>query len=70
VVGGLLALLASHASQYTRAEVERIWLLFYPWLLVATGAPALHARRHSTAALVALQAACSIVLQAVLVSKW
>ncbi len=70
VVGGLLALLVSHASQYSRAEVERIWLLFYPWLLVAAGAPALHARPRSSAALVALQATCTIVLQAVLVSKW
>lgn len=70
VIGALLALLASHASQYTRAEVERIWLLFYPWLLVAAGTPSLHARNHAAAALIAVQAGCSIVLQAVLVSKW
>ena len=70
VIGALLALLASHASQYTRAEVERIWLLFYPWLLVAAGTPSLHARNHAAAALIAVQAGCSVVLQAVLVSKW
>jgi methylthioxylose transferase len=69
VVGALLALIASHLSQYTRAEVERIWLLFYPWLLVATGAYAVDQRRL-LAALVVSHAGCSIVLQAVLVSKW
>jgi hypothetical protein len=70
VVGSLLALLVSHASQYTRAEVERIWLLFYPWLLAAAGAPALLVRRHAVPALIVLQAGSSIALQASLVSKW
>ena len=70
VVGAALALLASHLSQYTRAEVERIWLLFYPWLMVATGVPALTSRPRLLAALVAVQAGSAIVLQAALVSKW
>jgi methylthioxylose transferase len=70
VVGGLLALAASHLSQYTRAEVERIWLLFYPWLLVAAGTPVLHIPARRAAAAVAVQAGCSIALQAALVSKW
>lgn len=70
VVGAALALLASHLSQYTRAEVERIWLLFYPWLIVAAGVPALTGRPRVRAALVAVQAGSAIVLQAALVSKW
>ena len=70
VVGAALALLASHLSQYTRAEVERIWLLFYPWLIVAAGVPALTSRPRVLAALVAVQAGSAIVLQAALVSKW
>lgn len=70
VAGAVLALLASHLSQYTRAEVERIWLLFYPWLMVAAGVPALTHRPRSLAALVAVQASAAIVLQAALVSKW
>lgn len=70
VVGAALALLASHLSQYTRAEVERIWLLFYPWLMVATGVPSLTRRPQVLAALVAVQAGSAIVLQAALVSKW
>jgi methylthioxylose transferase len=32
---GLLALSVSNISQYTRGEVERIWLLFYPWIALA-----------------------------------
>ncbi len=70
VVGGLVALAISHASQYTRGEVERIWLLFYPWLLVAAGAPIFHVPARRAAAAVAVQAGCSIALQAALVSKW
>lgn len=71
VVGGaLLALLVSHASQYTRAEVERIWLLFYPFLLAASGVPGWWARPRAAAALIVVQAGCSIALQASLVSKW
>jgi hypothetical protein len=71
VVGGaLLAMLVSHASQYTRAEVERIWLLFYPLLLAASGVPGWCARPRASAALIVVQAGCSIALQASLVSKW
>ena len=37
VVGGaLLGVAAAEVSQYSKGEVERIWLLFMPWLLVAT----------------------------------
>lgn len=68
VGGGVAALLASHVSQYNRAEVERIWLLFYPWIAVA--AVALAARRRAAATWVAVQAGSAIVLQAALVSKW
>ncbi len=69
VGGGIVALLASHASQYTRAEVERIWVLFYPWMLVGAGSLLL-GRRRVAASLVAVQAASAVVLQSVLVSKW
>jgi hypothetical protein len=70
LVGAALALTLSHLSQYTRAEVERIWLLFYPWLMVATGVPALTGRPRTLAVLVGVQASSAIVLQSVLVSKW
>ncbi|MBA2387503.1 MAG: hypothetical protein H0V69_10495 [Acidimicrobiia bacterium] len=69
VGGGLVALLASHLSQYSRGEVERIWLLFYPWIAVAGGA-LIGSSRLRSAAWVGMQAAGAIVLQAALVSKW
>lgn len=71
------ALAASHLSRYTKAEVERIWLVFYPWLAVAAaslfvarrdGADAV--RRHRAAMWVGAQASAAIVLQAALVTKW
>lgn len=75
VAGGVVAVLASHLSQYSRAEVERIWLPFFPWLAVAGGllvgrpeaGPG--SRRLATAA-VAAQVVLAVVLQASLDSKW
>jgi hypothetical protein len=66
----LAALAASHLSQYTRGEVERIWLLFYPWLTVAAGALVVHGVRRSGVAWLTVQAGCAIALQAALVTKW
>jgi hypothetical protein len=62
--------LASHLSQYTRGEVERIWLLFFPWIVVAGGALIGVSARLRSATWVAAQAAAAVVLQAALVSKW
>ena len=70
VGAALAALTASHLSQFTRGEVERIWVLFYPWIALAAGALAPPTRRWRPAALVMLQAGCAITLQAALVTKW
>jgi hypothetical protein len=71
VVGGaLLGVAASHLSQYSRAEVERIWLLFFPWIAVAGGALMSPLTRVRSAIWVGAQAAGAIALQAALVSKW
>jgi methylthioxylose transferase len=70
VAGGLLALLASHASQYSKAEVERIWLLFFPWIVIAGGVYVTRDRPRLASSLIGLQAAGAIALQAALVSKW
>jgi methylthioxylose transferase len=70
VAGGLLALLASHASQYSRAEVERIWLLFFPWIVIAGGVYIARERPRLAGSVIAVQAIGAIVLQSVLVSKW
>lgn len=70
VGGATVALAASHLSTYTKGEVERIWLIFYPWLALAGAALVSRRRRWSGAGAVAVQATCAIVLQAALVSKW
>jgi hypothetical protein len=65
----LVALLLSDLSGLSKAEVERIWLPFYPWLTVATLAfvgLGVQARRlHLT-----FQAATAIVLQLVFLGPW
>ena len=70
VGAALVALLVSHLSQYTKAEVERIWLIFYPWIAIAGAALIVRSRRWSGAATVAVQATFAIVLQTALLSKW
>jgi methylthioxylose transferase len=64
VGGGLLCLLVADVSQYSKAEVERIWLLFFPWLIPA--AVALPKRRVFLVA----HAGTAVLLQTWLVSKW
>jgi methylthioxylose transferase len=77
VGAGAAALLASHLTRYTKAEVERIWLLFYPWLAVAAGSLFVArpgeddvGRQRRAALWVGAQASGAIVLQAALVTKW
>ena len=65
-----VALAASHLSRYTKGEVERIWLLFFPWIAIAAAGLVVRSRRWSGASIVVLQAGCAIVLQAALQSKW
>jgi methylthioxylose transferase len=65
VVGGaMMCILVADVSQYSKAEVERIWLLFFPWLVPAV-ASLKHPRRW-----LAVQAVLTVGLQATLVSKW
>jgi methylthioxylose transferase len=70
VGAGILALTVSHLSHYTKGEVERIWLLFYPWIVIVGAALLANRRRWVGVSAVSLQALCAIVLQAGLVSKW
>ena len=76
VVGGaLVCLLIAEGSQYSKGEVERIWLLFMPWLVPATAV--LGVRRAADDASVPVpigwliaQVTFAIVLQVTLRSKW
>jgi hypothetical protein len=66
----LAAVLVSHLSRYTKAEVERIWLVFYPWIAIAGAALIPRVRAWAGAMAIGVQATCAIVLQAALLSKW
>ena len=70
VVGGAVALMAAHVSQYSRAEVERIWLLFFPWLALSGGMLVSRTNRPLAMMAVGAQVTGAVVLQAALVSKW
>jgi hypothetical protein len=64
VAAALLAVGASDLGGFSRGEVERIWLPFAPWVLVAAAALP-HPRRW-----LAAQAAVALTVPAVLVLSW
>lgn len=66
VAGTITAVLVADASQMSRAEVERIWLPFVPWLTLA--AAALPARWVKPA--VASQVLLALALQHLLYTSW
>ncbi|MEO7397982.1 MAG: hypothetical protein ABIW84_05415, partial [Ilumatobacteraceae bacterium] len=68
VFGAVLCVLLANASGLSKAETERIWLLYMPWLSVAAAGLATTLRRQQW--WLGGQAAAAIVLQVVLVSKW
>ena len=78
VGGSLAAVIAADLSQLSKAETERIWLLFFPWLVIAGAAlvQRFESKRFAIskntmfAGWIGVQALCAIVLQAALVSKW
>jgi methylthioxylose transferase len=66
VGAAIAAMVVSTASQISKGEIERIWLIFYPWALVAV--VALPARRVRW--WLAAQLATAVILQMGLLSKW
>ncbi len=70
LVGALVAVAAADVSGLAKGEVERIWLVFVPWL--ATAAALVPAGRHDlgTRAWVTAQAATAIGIQVALRSPW
>ena len=67
-IAASLTAVVANLSQMSKGEVERIWLLFMPWLVIA--GISLTKRTRSLRLWLALQATAAIVLQAALVSKW
>lgn len=68
VGGGLAMVLAADLSGMSKAEVERIWLPFLPWVLLATAA--LPVSGPTVRVLLAVQALLAIVLQVILRTIW
>ena len=74
VAGALAAVAVSTASQYSKGEVERIWLLFFPWIMLAA-APLADPSTTTRGPLrlrawMTIQAICAILLQTSLITKW
>ena len=67
VGGALLAVVTADVSGLSKGEVERIWLPFAIWLLVAT---AVFGGRRAARLWLAGQLVTALVLQVVLVTNW
>ncbi len=71
VGGALLAVLLADISGMSKAEVERIWLPFVPWILLACASFADVRRRSIAMRLgIASQAATAIAIQVAVRSPW
>ncbi|MCU1367333.1 MAG: putative conserved integral rane protein, partial [Ilumatobacteraceae bacterium] len=68
VVGALACVLCADASGLSKAETERIWLIYMPWIVVAAGALATTVWRQRV--WLGAQAAGAVLVQVMLVSKW
>ncbi|MEO5982425.1 MAG: hypothetical protein ABIQ13_08945 [Pedococcus sp.] len=66
VAGAVLAVLVADLSLMSKAEVERIWLPFVPWLLLSTTVVPTRWRRPA----LGLQAGLALVVQTLLVTPW
>ncbi len=71
VVGGALAaVVLADVSGMSKAEVERIWLPFVPWVLLATSAFAARRRPNDVRFWLGLQAASAVFIELAVRSPW
>ena len=70
VAGAIVAIAAADLSGMSKAEVERIWLPFVPWAILATSAFAARGRERSVRFWLGLQAATAVVIQLAVRSPW
>lgn len=68
LVGALGAVLLADLSGMSRAEVERIWIPFVPWVMLATGVAL--ASRRSRRVWLGAQAAVTLVVAVAIRSPW
>lgn len=65
-LAGLGMCVAAAISQMSRAEVERIWLPFVPWMLLATALLSAHWRRTG----LVVQVVFALIVQHLLFTRW
>lgn len=66
VAAGVACVAVADASGMSKSEVERIWLIFVPWLVVACALLPERWRRHG----LALQVVSALVVQHLLYTSW
>lgn len=66
----LVAIALADVSGMSKAEVERIWLPFAPWVLVATATLTAPGAKHLTRRFLLVQVATAVAVQALVRSPW
>ena len=71
LVGGILAVVAlADVSGMSKGEVERIWLPFVPWAVLATAGLSMGRPSARLRPWLAVQAACALVVAVTIWSQW
>jgi hypothetical protein len=70
VGGAMVAIATADLSGMSKAEVERIWLPFVPWAILATSAFVASRHERSVRFWLSLQAATAVVIQLAVRSPW
>ena len=70
VGGALVAVVVADLSGMSKAEVERIWLPFVPWVLLAAAAFATGRNRRNIRFWLGMQVACAVLIEMAVRSPW
>lgn len=68
--GALVAIVLADLSGLSKAEVERIWLPFLPWLVAGAGAAFAEASHFARRGWLGAQLAWALLVQALVMSPW
>ena len=68
--GAIAAIVLADLSGLSKAEVERIWLPFLPWIVVAGGAAFAGASARARRGWLGAQLGWALLVQALVVAPW